>query len=205
MTDETEQLEHDRYREWLTLGPEGDATATLDERCGLDRHMAECPECQAEGRQLARMDSLLADARFEVRSGFRQEVMRSLPAAGWEGRSPRSWRLPVAVMLLLGAASALLFGLHSAETLPGMPLAGAVAALVEAMATGVLAGSGMLWASWRGIGLTLDSLFSPSATIALVVFVASLDILLLTLVARSGRPATAAAGDSLGERSSRDR
>lgn len=205
MMDETERIEHDRYREWLTLEPEGSAAVTLDERRRLERHMSECSECQAERRQLARMDTLLGEALLDVRAGFRQEVMRSLPAAGWEGRSPRAWGLPVAVMLLLGAASALLLGLYSAESVPGIPLAGALTALAEAVSAGVLAGSGMLWASWRGIGLTLDTLFSPSATVALVVFVASLDILLLTLVARSGKPAAAAAGDSLSERPSRDR
>ncbi len=205
MTDERERIEHDRYREWLTLGPEGDATVTLDERRQLERHLSACPECRTERRRLARMDGLLDEARTEVRQGFRQDVMRSLPAAGWEGRSPRSWRLPVAVMLLLGAASALLFGLHSAETVPGMPLAGALAAVAEAVTTGLLAGSGMLWASWRGVGMALDNLFSPSATVALVVFVLCLDVLLLTLVARSSRAAAAAAGDSLSERSPRNR
>jgi len=205
MTDETERIEHDRYREWLTLEPASRAAATLDERRRLEQHLSVCSECRTERGQLARMDSLLEEARLDVRQGFRQDVMRSLPAGGWEGRSPRSWRLPVAVMLLLGAASALLFGLYSAETVPGMPLAGALTAIAEAVTTGLLAGSGMLWASWRGVGLVLDTLFNPSATIALVVLVFCLDVLVLALVARSGKHAPAATGDSLSERSPRDR
>jgi len=135
------------------------------------------------------MDALLFEARIGVRSGFRDDLMRSLPAAGWEGKSPRSWRLPAAVMLLLGAAAALLLGVHSAETAPGLPLIGALAALGEAFSTGLLAGAGMLWASWRGVGLALDSVLSPSATVALVVLVLCFDVLALTLIARRGRAA----------------
>jgi hypothetical protein len=194
MTHDIERIEHERYREWLTLENEPGAELRTDERRLLTEHLAECSACRGERRMLARMDGVLAEARVGVRDGFRHDVMLSLPAAGWESRSPRSWHLPVAVMLLFGAAAALLLGVHSAETASGLPLAGAVGAMVEAVTTGLLAGTGMLWASWRGVGFALDTLLGPSATIALVVLVLSLDILILTLVTRRGRTSTVLAG-----------
>jgi len=187
MTEETQRIEHDRYREWLTLEHEPGAALGRGERHQLEEHLAGCSECRQERVALGRMDALLTEARIGVRAGFREDVMRSLPAAGWEGHSPRSWSLPVAVMLLLGAAAALLLGVHSAETAPGLPMMGALSAFGEAVGTGLLAGTGMLWASWRGVGLTLDSLLSPSATVALVVLVLCLDVLVLSLIARRGR------------------
>ena len=193
MTHETERIEHDRYREWLTLEGESGLELRADERRLLDEHVAGCARCRAERDELARMDALLSESRVAVRPGFRDDVMRALPAAGWEGRSPRAWRLPVAVMLLLGMAASLLFGIHSAGASAGMPLAGAVAAVAEAATTGLLAGTGMLWASWRGVGFALDSLLTPSATVALVVLVLCLDVLVFTVIVRHGRaePATA--------------
>jgi len=206
MTEETQRIEHDRYREWLTLEQEPGAALGPDARRELEEHLETCGGCRSERAALGRMDALLAEARVGVHSGFRDDLMRSLPAAGWEGKSPRSWRLPVAVMLLLGAAAALLLGVHSAETAPGLPLVGALAAMGEAFSTGLLAGAGMLWASWRGVGLVLDSVLSPSATVALVALVLCFDVLVLTLLARRGRgvatPAQerAASGRSAGSR-----
>ncbi len=206
MTEETQRIEHDRYREWLTLEHEPGAALDPAALRELETHLDQCGECRTERAALGRMDALLAGGRLGVRGGFREDVMRSLPAAGWEGRSPRSWRLPVAVMLLLGAAAALLLGVHSAETAPGLPLGGALTALAEAFGTGLLAGTGMLWASWRGIGLVLDSVLSPSGAIALVAFVLCFDVLALTLIARRGRTAAQPAGSVAGRaRDGRDR
>jgi hypothetical protein len=191
MTEETQRIEHDRYREWLTLEHEPGAALEPAARRALEAHLDTCGDCRTERTALGRMDALLSETRIGVRSGFREDLMRSLPAAGWEGKSPRSWRLPVAVMLLLGAAAALLLGIQSAETAPGLPLMGALAALGEAFSTGLLASTGMLWASWRGIGLALDTMLSPSATVALVALVLCFDVLALTLIARRGRAAAA--------------
>ena len=203
MTHDTERIEHDRYREWLTLEGEAGAELRADEQRLLADHLADCSACRAERGVLARLDAVLSEARIGVRDGFRDDVMLSLPAAGWESRSPRSWRLPVAVMLLFGMAAALLLGVHSAGTASGLPLAGALGAMAEAVTTGVLAGTGMLWASWRGVGLALDTLLSPAATVALVVLVLSLDVLILALVARRNRTSSAVAERGAGTGRSR--
>lgn len=189
MTRETERTDHDRYREWLALGT-GEIGAL--ERRQLDAHLAGCAECRSERRAFDRMDDVLAERRIDVRDGFRGDVLRSLPAAGWESCAPRSWRLPVAVLLLLGAAAGLLLGLHSAQAAPGAPLAGAFGAVADAFATGALAGAGMLWASWRGVGMVLDSAVSPGLVAALVILVVCVDVLLLSLVVRRGRTRSAA-------------
>lgn len=180
----TDQEQHEQYREWLALetGEIGDF-----EQRRLDAHVAECEECTAERGAFQRMDSLLAEERISVRGGFRDDVLRDLPAPGWESRVPRFWRLPVAAILLLGAAAGLFLGLHSAQASNGVPLAGAFGAVMDAIATGALAGAGMLWASWRGIGMVLDSAVSPGVTGALLLLVVCIDVLLVTLVVRRGR------------------
>jgi hypothetical protein len=133
------------------------------------------------------LDILLAEAAVPVRSGFRADVMRSLPAAGWEGRAPRAWRLPAAVLVLLALAAALTAGLPGARTAGSG--AGAAGAVLDMLATGALAATGMLWASWRGVGVALDALLTPASALALVVLVASLDVLLLSFLVRRGRSA----------------
>ena len=183
-TERTDQEQHEQYREWLAL--ETGEIGGFEQR-RLDAHVAECEECAAERATFQRVDSLLADERISVREGFRDDVLRSLPAPGWESGVPRFWRLPVAAILLLGAAAGLFLGLHSSQASNGAPLAGAFGAVLDAVTTGALAGGGMLWASWRGIGMVLDSAVSPGVTGALLLLVVCVDVLLVTLVVRRGR------------------
>ncbi len=182
---------HDRLREWLTLEREPGEQLSHQERRSLDEHLAECAECRAERRELARLDHLLANDLVSVREGFRDDVLAALPAAGWEARSPRAWRVPLAVTLALLVAAVALVGVSSGAH-PGAGVggfAGVVAALGQMLVTGVLAASGLLWASWRGLGLALDASLSPASAIALIALVVSLDVLVLALVARRRRPA----------------
>ncbi|HLE83595.1 MAG TPA: hypothetical protein VJG13_04575, partial [Thermoanaerobaculia bacterium] len=100
-----------------------------------------------------------------------------------------AWRLPVAVLVLLALAAALTAGLPAARTAGSGAVAGAAGAVLDMLTTGALAATGMLWASWRGVGLALDALLTPASTLALVVLVASLDVLLLSFLVRRGRSA----------------
>ncbi len=192
----SEPAGHDQLREWLSLEREPEELLSRQERRLLDEHLGECGECRAERRELARLDHLLANGAVPVRVGFRDEVLAALPAAGWEARSPRAWRVPVAVMLVLAAAAVILGSVQSAGSLGAGAggFGGVVAALGQMVLTGVLAATGLLWASWRGLGLALGASLSPASAIALIALVVSLDVLVLALVSRRRRPAAERAG-----------
>lgn len=187
MGNPTEGAGHDEIREWLTLEREPEPLLSRGERRRLEEHVAGCAECREDRRRLVRLDALLVDAAVPVRDGFRAEVMASLPAAGWEARAPRTWRLPVAVLLVLAVAAGLLVGVPSAGAAGA--LSGAAGAVLDMVTTGALAATGILWASWRGLGLALDLYLSPAAALALLVLVVSLDALLLSFLVRRGREA----------------
>lgn len=179
--------DHSAFFEWLTLeGPDGSGLAP-SERRRLEEHLAGCGACRREREQLRALDHLIAAEALPVRASFRQEIMSSLPAAGWEGRSPRAWVWPVAAMLALGVAAAALLGASSTRMAPGASFLAALAAVGDLFLTGLLAGTGLLSASWRGLGLVLDRALTPSSTAAFSLLVISIDVLLVSMVLRRRR------------------
>lgn len=207
MENRTEPTGHAELREWLTLEREPGDLLGRAERRRLEEHLAVCSACREERRRLERLDALLASRAIRVRRGFRDEVMRSLPAAGWEGRSRRSVAFAgaVAAALVIAAVAVPVLMPPGAGEAPG-GVAWVAGAFLDMLATGVLAATGMLWASWRGLGMALDSVLAPGATVALAILVVSLDVLLLSFLLRSGRGASAAAErDAGGSRPGRRR
>jgi anti-sigma factor RsiW len=178
--------DHTTYREWLNL--DADGMLSGEERARLENHLATCPECRRERGELAALDGLLRESRIAVRPDFRASVMSSLPPAGWEVRSPRAWRFPAAAFVLLaGIAAALL----SAGSVAGADASGlgTLAAVAELVWATVLAGAGLLKASWKGIGIVVgDVLSSPLSLGVFGVFVLCLNLLLVSLLRRK-RPA----------------
>lgn len=175
--------DHTTYREWLEL--ESDGELPPDRRADLDAHLAACPECSTERRDLERLQGLLQRERLAVRPDFRHAVLQSLPAAPWEARAPRSWSFPVAAFLLLGGIAALLFGSSSGEMGGGSSVLGALLALTGLVQASTLAGAGLLGASWKGVGLVLQEvLASPMSLGAFALLVVCLNLLLVSLVRR---------------------
>lgn len=179
--------DHATCREWLYLDADGELAP---ERASLlEAHLASCPECRKERDELGKVDALLHAGRLAVRPGFRKSVMAALPAAGWEARAPRSWSLPTAAFALLAVAGAVLVGLSSgAQDSSGL---GAVLAMLGLLKASLLAGAGLLGASWKGLGLAFDEILASKLALgACAALVLCLNLLLVSLV-RHRRAATA--------------
>jgi anti-sigma factor RsiW len=180
--------DHNTYREWLTL----DADGMLDggERALLDAHLASCADCRREREEILALGALLQRSALPVRADFRESVMSALPTAGWEARSPRAWRFTAAVIVLLGALAAALMAAGSAPASSGLGTVAAVGGMLQAA---VLAGAGLLGASWKGIGMVVDQVIaSPLSLGAFGFLVLCLNLFLVSLIRRK-RPAGAAA------------
>ncbi|HEV7667813.1 MAG TPA: hypothetical protein VGS22_04770 [Thermoanaerobaculia bacterium] len=141
----------------------------------------------AERAALARVSGLLAESRISVRPDFRTAVMSALPPAGWESRHPRTWSFPLAACFLLATfgASAVVFFLGGSSAGAGSSLLGAAVAIGNLLEAAVLAGAGLLTATWKGFGLAIgETLSSPLRMILFGAVVAGLNLLLISLVRR---------------------
>jgi hypothetical protein len=187
---------HSQLREWLDLeldGAVGGADLGHLERRELRRHLDTCAECAAERAALLALRETLDEARVPVREGFRAAVMAALPQSGWEARPVSAWRLPAAMLLLLGVAAAALLVAGDLAGVGGSLLA-TLGSIGELLAATALAGAGLLGASWKGLGLLFSQALagSPLHLAAAGIGVVCLDLLVLRMVRRRRR-ATAAA------------
>jgi len=181
--------DHSTYREWLNL--DADGLLEGEERTLLDQHLASCTECRKERDDLRALEGLLRSSALPVQSGFRDAVMAAIPAAGWEGRSPRTWRFPAAMIVLLGGLAAAFMVTGSSAEPSG--LLSALLAMEKMLGAAVLAGAGLLAASWKGIGLVFEEVISTPMSLGVFGFlVLCLNLLLVSLLRRK-RPARAAA------------
>jgi anti-sigma factor RsiW len=179
--------DHATYREWVNL--EADGRLPRDERARLEDHLATCAACRSELDELRELDGLLHQARVPVREGFRDDVLAALPAAGWEARAPRTWGFPAAMAVLLGVIAAVVIGSGSAAgEHAGL---GALSAVFGMFQATVLAGSGLLAASWKGFGLVFEEMLASPMSLGMFgVFVLCLNLLLVSMIRRR-RAATA--------------
>jgi predicted anti-sigma-YlaC factor YlaD len=184
----TRQPDHSTYQEWVHS--ELDGGLTTGERSQLRDHLAHCSLCRKEKEELLRLERLLADSRLPVRADFCEEVMAALPASGWEAQYPRSWIAALVVVVALAVGAVALISSVGEDLQPAIPLAGAVAAILEMLQSSALAGAGLLTASWKGLGLAFQELIGRSVwnLVALGVLVFVIDFLLLRLLLRRGEP-----------------
>ncbi len=176
--------DHSTYREWLNL--DADGLLAGEERTLLNEHLSSCAGCRQEREELAALESLLKRTSVAVRPGFRDTVMSSLPPAGWEARAPRAWRFPAAVAALLGGLAAALVVAGPSANPSGLSALLAVGGMFQAA---LLAGAGLLAASWKGVGLVVAEVVSSPASLGAFGFlVLCLNLLLISLIRRR-RPA----------------
>lgn len=183
-------MDQGTLKEWLDLDLEGQLSER--ERRELGKELEGSAELRRERQELVALGGLLAESRVEVRRGFAQQVVKSLPPAGWEARSPKGWKLVASLLLLLGGASAAMVGTGSARLAPESAFLGAVAAVADLFKAAALAGAGMLQASWRGLGLAMGEMVRGSwlGWVAFALVVVGLNALLY-LQLRSNRRALA--------------
>lgn len=180
--------DHSTYREWLNL--DADGLLEGEERTLLNEHLASCAECGREREELSALDGLLRSSALAVRPDFKGTVMSSLQPAGWEARSPRTWRFPAAVFVLLGGLAAALMVAGSSAEPSGLSAFLAVGSMFQAA---LLAGAGLLGASWKGVGLVFQEVISsPMSLGAFGFLVLCLNLLLISMIRRR-RPARAEA------------
>ncbi len=180
--------DHSTYHEWLNL--DADGLLAGEERTLLNEHLASCADCRRERQELAALEGLLQSSALAVRPDFKETVMASLQPAGWEARSPRTWRFPAAVFVLLGGLAAALMVAGSGAEPAGVSALLAVGSMFEAA---LLAGAGLLAASWKGVGLVFQRVISSPVSLGAFGFlVLCLNLLLVSLIRRR-RPAGAAA------------
>ncbi|HET9227283.1 MAG TPA: zf-HC2 domain-containing protein, partial [Thermoanaerobaculia bacterium] len=161
-----------------------------DERARLEDHLATCSDCSSELDELRELEGLLRQASVPVRENFRADVLAALPAAGWEARAPRTWSFPAAMFILLGVIATVVIGSGaSGGEHAGL---GAVSAIFGMFQATVLAGSGLLGASWKGFGLVFQEMLSSPMSLAMFgIFVLCVNILLVSMI-RKRRAAAAA-------------
>jgi hypothetical protein len=178
-----ESPEHTPYREWLDLAADGGLEP--ERQAPLERHLAACPECRAELAALQSLDSLLMRSRLPVQPDLRSRVMQALPVAGWEARHPRTWSFPVALMVLLAGAATALLGTGAAPLDPAAHSGwGALFAVAGMFKATLLAGGGLLAASWRGVGMVVEGSLTPAVMGGFALFVVFLNLLLVSLLRR---------------------
>jgi predicted anti-sigma-YlaC factor YlaD len=179
--------EHERQRESIDLATDG----TLDaaHRSELEEHLAGCADCRGERELAAQVVERLAAARIAVRPGFAHEVMAALEPAPWEARTWRTWRLPLALFLAIGVASAALVGSGAAAFAPAGGAGGALYALADLFRASLVAGSGLAAASWRAVGAAAGSWLGGSTGnwVAALILVIGVNYLLFRLL-RLRRP-----------------
>jgi hypothetical protein len=182
-------MDHETYREWLDL--EADGALDPERGAELAAHLESCAECREQRRLSAALVARLAADRVPVREGFARDVLAAVGNAPWERASGRrSWRLPVALLVLVGAAAAWFAraAATGAAADSGWPTLAALAGMVR---SALVSGAGLAAATWGGVGAVVGGWLgaSPARWIVAAVGVLCLDLLAVRLLRRRVRAA----------------
>ena len=179
-------------REMLDLAVDGGLGA--EERAALVARLAADAELQREERELVRLQEILAQGRVAARSGFAAEVMAGLPAEpAWAARPAGGWRAALATLAAMVTLTLSVLLLGGAALGEGSPAIAALRAVADFAQAAALSGSGLLSASWRGVGLAIAAALTLPGKIVFGVGIVALNALLLVLLRRPRRTARATA------------
>lgn len=172
-------------RERLDLDLDGELAGP--EKNLFEERLEKSPELAAEHRALRSLHAMLDDSRIEVRPEFQSQVMSALPEPVWARGRQRvpTWALPVAMIATLVLGAALVLSLGGASAADSQVL-GVTAAVFDFLVTTFLAGAGLLFATWRGVGFGIEQMVADSGLnlLALASFVLFLDLLFVSLLRR---------------------
>lgn len=175
----------ERTRELLDLRI--DAGLDAGERAALEAS-ATTPELAREQRQLEQLHHLLASGRVQARPGFQQEVMSSLPAEpAWATRGVGGWRAALGALAALVTLTMGLLLVGGASIGDASPALAALRAVGDFATAAALSGSGLLSASWRGVGMAVASALTLPGRVVFGIGVVALDAFVIVLLRRGGR------------------
>jgi hypothetical protein len=151
----------------------------------LERSLAADPQLVAEQRRLLSLQGALTDDHIAVRPDFHARVMADLGKPAWQ-HAREGWRFALAALLVCSLGAAFLLRGFENHALAGTGLA-----ILDFLSSSLLAGSGMLWASWQGLGFGLEKLIADSSAslAAFATFVVFLDLLFVSMWRRSRKAA----------------
>ena len=186
-------MDRETLAEWLDLDLDGQLGRS--ERAQLEEQLGADPKLAAEHRRLESLHVMLTESRIPVRPDFREQVMAQLPSPVWQASRVPVWALPAAMMVVLGVASALVLGM-GAPAAEGA-LLGTGLAVFDFLKATMVAGAGLMAASWRGFGWGLEELIASSglSLVAMAVLVVFMNLLFISMMRRrSGEVALEHAG-----------
>lgn len=165
--------------EWLDSDVDGQLDSVEQEQ--LQAYLSSQPELEDCRQEYLALHRMIEESRIEVSPEFSAQVMESLPAAAWQQSTAGSWRLPLAMMLLLTLGATV-----SLSGIAGGPVMATGQVVLDFFQTTLLAGSGVIVAAWRGAGMGLEELFAASDMnlLAMAFMVLCINLLFFSLLRR---------------------
>jgi len=141
---------------------------------------------------------LLEGSRIEAGDGFVASVMSRLGAPAWGRRAVSPWLAAAAIVLLLATAAVVLLSGSSEAGVAATSLA----AVLDLASSALLAGAGLIGASWSFLSLPARAAFgdSTAASVATLAALLALAFVLRRSLRRRRATAPASAGSDRRER-----